>query len=112
MEIQVELTEQDHLDFYRQYGLKRNWVGKAIVILLIDIVFCSIVSAISIAVLLVFIIITAILYFFFFHLPYISKKNNLQKLYRLDPSSAETKVYKPFSAGIEIIEGDKNRFLR
>jgi hypothetical protein len=112
MEIQVELTEQDHLDFYRSYGLKRNWIGKALIILLVDIILCSIVWASSSAVLLVFTIITIILYFFFFQLPYLSKKSRLQRSYRLDPLSPMIKVYKPFSAGIEIIEGDKNRFLR
>ncbi len=112
MEIQVELTEQDHLDFYVQYGLRRNLISKAIAILLIDIIVCSIIGTSSSAVLIVFTIVACILYFLFFQLPYWNTKNRFQRSYRIDPSRLVTKIYKPFSAGIEIIEDEESRFLR
>ena len=112
MEIQVELTEQDHLDFYRQYGLKRNWIGKAIAISLIDVILCIIVGASNSAILLIFIIVGAILFFFFFQLPYLNTKKKLRNSYLMDVLSLSKKTYKPFSAGIEIIDNDRGGFLR
>jgi len=112
MEIHVELTEQDHLDFYRQYGLKRNWIGKAIAILLIDIILCAALGVSSNAILIVLTIITTILFFFFFQLPYLNTKKKLRGVYLMDASNLATKNYKLFSAGIEITEADRTGFLR
>lgn len=109
MEIQVELTEQDHTDFYKDYGLKRNAIAKALIMLLIDLLVCVCLNAL----LLRLIIVIAILLFpFFFVIPYFISRSKFKRAYNYDASPVATRIYKPFAIGIEISQRGSEGFLR
>lgn len=40
MQIEVELTKQDHSNFYREYGFRMKWKRKALILLLVDFLLC------------------------------------------------------------------------
>ena len=109
MEIIVETTEQDHIDFYKDYGFKRNWIAKVLMLLLIDFIICIYLNS----VMLPLIIILAVLLFpFFFVVPYFVLRSKFKRAYIYDSSSMATKIYKPFAIGIEITQNNSEDFLR
>jgi len=36
MEIKVEITEKDHTAFYKDYGYKKDWIQRFLILMLID----------------------------------------------------------------------------
>lgn len=112
MEIHVELIEQDYKDFYKDYGYKRkNWIGKAILLFLIDISLCFILQVSNSALLLMVLILGGILFFFFFYLPYLTARAKFKRADRYYNLESK-KIYKPFAIGVEVIDEDESFFLR
>lgn len=109
MEIQVELTEQDHADFYKAYGFKRNWIVKGLILLLIDIIVCICLDAL----LLQLVIILAVLLFpFFFLIPYLVTKAKLKRWFEGKTAPLSKKTFRPFATGVEIVGEGEEVFLR
>jgi len=111
MEITTETTEEDHVSFYKEYGLKRNWLAKTFILVIVDMVL----SAFSMpgAVYLVnFIVIGALLFLFFYWIPYLLAKARFKKEYNNLLSPTGQKTYRPFAIGIEIEDDQGTTFLR
>ncbi len=110
MEIVVETTEQDHIDFYRQYGLKRNWQRRLLILLAVD----GVLSAIGLFpyfYVINLLVIGIILFPFFFGIPFFRTKTKLKNAHDSLMYPNLQKTYKPFSSGIEITDRTEVAFL-
>lgn len=117
MEIQVETNEQDHLNFYKDYGFKRNWLQRTLALLLIDLVICVMLqnrnNDVVWSIFFVKVIIIAIiLYPFYFVILYYLAKRRFEKAYLNQTSSLLKRTYKPFAVGIEVIEENGSSFIK
>lgn len=108
MKIEAEITEEDIIRFYKEYGFGRNWIGKVLIMLLIDLIIC--------AYLQIFILPTIVygllLFLFFFVIPYYITRAKLKRSFENDPTALGKKIYKPFASGIEITDEKGDIFLR
>jgi len=109
MQIEVELTEHDHSNFYREYGFRMKWKLKAVILLLVDFLICI---CLNILVWQLVILFVFLLFPFFFVIPYYVSRANFKRQYSNALSPLSHKVYMPFVIGIEIIDEGGERFLR
>lgn len=111
MEIIIETTEQDHIDFYRDYALKKNWLWRFLIFLVVVVISPGFVQLSSFY-LINLLFIGIMLVPFFFGIPYFFSKKRIRKAYDnlLHPTGQKT--YKPFASGIEIIDKTTTTFLR
>jgi hypothetical protein len=109
MQIEVELTEHDHSNFYREYGFRMKWKLKAVILLLVDFLICI---CLNILVWQLLIMVAFLLFPLFFVIPYYWSRASFKRQYRNALSPLSNKVYKPFVIGIEIIDEGGERFLR
>src|ERR1700742_2583211 len=112
MEIKTETTEQDHLNFYKEYGLKRNWTRKALIMLLINLILCTYLPLGRHEWLLLIIIFSIILSPFFFLIPYLLIKTKFKRVYKNNLSALSKTIYKPFAIGIEILNAAGETFVK
>jgi hypothetical protein len=108
MNINVELTEEDISRFYKEYGLSRNWIGRLLALLFIDLVICAYLQIFF----LPMIVFGAVLSVFFFVVPYYTSRAKLKRAFEHDPAILGKKTYKPFASGIEIASEEGDAFLR
>jgi hypothetical protein len=111
VEITTEITELDHNDFYRTYSLKRRWLLRALLLLVLDLLLSALIP-ISSVYLVNALFIGIILVPFFFGLPYLHAKNRIKRLYEQTPFPNGKKTFKPFATGIEITDETATNFLR
>jgi len=106
MNIEVELSEQDIEQFYKEYGFGRNWIGKAVIIFLIDLTIYAYLQIFVVPT----IVISLILFFPFFVIPYYVQRAKLKRAF--DGAVFKKKIYRPFASGIEINGEEGDAFLR
>jgi hypothetical protein len=111
MEITIETTEQDHIDFYRDYSLKRKWLQRLLILLAVDFLVSSFVPMSSVYLVNVFFI-GIILAPFFIGIPYLLSKKRITNAYEKSPRMIGKKTYKPFATGIEITDETGITFLK
>ena len=111
MEITTDVTELDHDDFYRTYSLKRAWLLRGVLLLVIDLVLSAFIP-LSSYYLVTAIFMGIILVPFFYGIPYLIAKKRMRTLYEQIPSPNGKKTFKPFASGIEITDETATTFLR
>jgi len=111
MEITVQTTEQDHKDFYKDYGFKRYWVQRILILFAVDLILSGFVP-LSIVYLFTMLIYGLILFFFLFIVPYLIAKNRFGSTYYNLLCSNEVLIFRPFAVGLEIAETSSTTFLR
>lgn len=108
MNVEVELSEEDIVQFYKEYGFGRNWISKALIILLIDLIIYAYLQIF----ILPTITISLILFFPFFVIPYYIRRAKLNRVFKDVIAVLEKKIYRPFASGIEIDDAGGEEFLR
>jgi Type II secretion system (T2SS), protein G len=111
MEITIQTSEQDHKDFYKDYGFKRYWVQRLLILLVVDFLLSSFAPLLSVYLFNVVIYGTA-LFFILFIIPYLRAKNTFENIYDSLLLPNEHLIFKPFAAGIEVAEVNATTFLR
>jgi len=111
MEIVVETTEYDHLDFCRDYSLRRNWLQRSLILLAVCLIL-SVLRPISSAYFINLLFLGIILAPLFIGIPYFRSKKSIRKSYDSIASPTAARTYKPFASGIEITGETPATFLR
>jgi Type II secretion system (T2SS), protein G len=111
VEITTETTEQDHNDFSREYSIKRKWLQRLLILMVVD-ALLAVVITVSSFYLVNFIFIGILLFPFFFGIPYFLAKKRMREVYERSPAPNGEKTYKPFASGIEITDETTTTFLR
>jgi Type II secretion system (T2SS), protein G len=116
MEITVETTNQDHLDFYKAYGFKRNWMRRGLYLLLVDLIISLYLQNTDNLVWPNYFFeifgIGLLLFPFFFVIPYLVAKAKFKKSFENTESTPSKKIFKPFAVGVEVIEEAGSTFLK
>jgi len=116
MEIIVETTEQDYIDFYKAYGFQRNWLRRSLILLLVDLILTATVQKSNEVVwahyFVQLIIIGILLFPFFFIIPYLISRAKLKRAFEQMPSPFSKKTYRPFAVGVEVIDETGDQFLK
>ena len=111
MEIIVEATEQDHKDFYREYGLKRNLLQRVLILIVIDFLL-SYFEPLSLNYLVNLLVIGIVLFTVLSLSSYFLAKARFKNEYDNLLFPHVQKTYKPFATGIEVTEDAETVFLK
>ncbi|BAU52278.1 type II secretion system protein GspG [Mucilaginibacter gotjawali] len=111
MEIVVETTEYDHIDFWRDYSLRRNWLQRCLFLIIAGLILSAF-RPISSVYLINLLFLGIILAPLFIGIPYFESKKRIRKAYDSIVSPTALRMYKPFASGIEITGESPATFLR